>query len=181
MFILFCINIIGVRVSKMVMIIFGMIISMMLICIKRVVRKIRINNFGNIGVLVLIVCSVLIFWFVDISWIINIMFLVRMVLLINFEKVDVVEVCSKICCCFGDIFWIRLNNLLLLLMGMLLLSCVSCVLLGEKICFNIIVINVYSNDINRMVINWLWKKFLVLWYMDCVVIDMYFFWVLCRC
>lgn len=61
MFILFCINIIGVRVSKMVMIIFGMIISMMLICIKRVVRKIRINNFGNIGVLVLIVCSVLIF------------------------------------------------------------------------------------------------------------------------
>lgn len=61
MFILFCISIIGVRVSKMVMIIFGMIISMMLICIKRVVRKIRINNLGNIGVLVLIVCSVLIF------------------------------------------------------------------------------------------------------------------------
>lgn len=45
----------------MVMIIFGTIISMMLICIKRVVRKIRINNFGNIGVLVLIVRSVLIF------------------------------------------------------------------------------------------------------------------------
>lgn len=163
MFIFFLINIIGVSVSIMVIIIFGMIISIILICINRVVRKMRINSLGNVGVLVLIVCSVLIWCFVEINWIIRMILLVRIVLLISLENVEVVEVCNRICCCFGVIFCISLNRLVLFVRCFFLLSCVICVLLGEKVWFKIIVINVYSNEISKIVINWFWKKFLVLW------------------
>ncbi len=50
---------IGARASKMAMIIPGTTTSMMPICTKRVVRKIRINNFGNIGALAPIARSAL--------------------------------------------------------------------------------------------------------------------------
>ena len=165
----------------MAMIIPGTTTSMMPICTKRVVRKIRINNLGNIGALAPIARSALTLWPADTSWIINITPPARMALPINPEKVDAAEACSKICCCSGDIFWTRSNNPLLPLTGTPSLSCASCASLGEKTCPNTTVINAHSNDTNRMVINWLRKKFPVSRYTDCAVIDMHSPWVLCRC
>ena len=57
--ILSCTSITGARASKMAMIIPGTTTSMMPICTKRVVRKIRINNLGNIGALAPIARSAL--------------------------------------------------------------------------------------------------------------------------
>lgn len=178
-FIFFVFMIIGDSESVIVIMIFGMINRVIFNWINSVLMNISSSKWGKIGIEILIVCNVLIWWFWEIIEISVSMLLINKILFINVEKVVVVDILSRIICCFGVscvINFVMLRFFDDVKLFFVEFKIFSCLVLGIKVWFSMMVMNVVSSVSNRMVVSWLCKKLKLLWYKVLVVIGMKVFW-----